>query len=477
MPPLLSTCRRLGLLAAMCAVAGAAAGAAETLTLDDCLRAVAENNPLIAGQRLDIEGAAGRKLVLRSRALPDFGIGGDLGEQGKQTTAVLSIPAVRRGGQVVQPAFTVRSPRPSLFFAIGTEALIQPIFDAAIPASWRRGALEVAAAKANFAVVASSQLDAARTSFYRALYYREYGKALDELAGSLNANVDAASGLIKAGLAGRQTLLAAQIQLANERPAQLDAEANYKTSLAQLFQAMGRSLDAGTDPSSSITLAGTLGGGSFTFDAAAMAREALARRPDLAALREAVASASEDARIAAGGYFPIVRIYVDGQLLPSNFVKGNAQRPGDNTQTTEARPGIREDWAVIDTGAVLGNVRRIEALRDASAIALRQAERDIPSELALVRAQLTSAGKQSDLFASNVAIAQDTQSMTEASVKQGTLSQLDFLNAQQGVLQAKLGALQAQLQVSLASAEFTRITGGYLRFVQDDATIGSSASK
>jgi outer membrane protein TolC len=476
MPPLLSTCRRLGLLAAVCAFAGATAGA-ETLTLDDCLRAAVENNPLIAGQRLEIEAAAGRKLVLRSRALPDFSIGGDIGEQGKQTTQVLAIPAVRKGGQVVQPAFTVRAPRPSLVFAIGTEALNQPVFDAAIPASWRRGRIEVAAAKANFAVVASSQLDATRTSFCRALYFQEYSKTLDELAGSLNANVDAANGLIKAGLAGRQTLLAAQIQVANWRPAQLDAEANYKISLAQLLQAMGRSQDAGTDPASSITLAGTLGGNLFTFDAAAMAREALARRPDLLALREAVASLAEDAHIAAGGYWPVVRIYVDGQLLPSDFVRGNAQRPGDNTQTSEARPGIRENWAVIDTGAVRGDVRRIEALRDASAIALRQAERNIPSELALVRAQLTSAGKQSELFASNVAIAQDTQTMTEASVKQGTLSQLDFLNAQQGVLGAKIGALQAQLQVSLASAEFTRITGGYLRFVQDDATIASPATK
>jgi outer membrane protein TolC len=476
MPPILSTCRRIGLLAAMCALAGAAARA-ETLTVDDCLRAVAENNPLIAGQRLEIESAAGRKLAIRSRALPVLGIGAAIGEQGRQNTQVLSIPAVRSGGQVVQPAFTVRAPRPSLFFAIGTETLSQPIFDAAIPASWRRGSLEAAGAKANFAVVASSQLHDARTLFYRALYFREYGKALDELAGNLNGNVDAASGLIKAGLAGRQALLAAQIQVANLRPALFDTAASYKVSLTQLLQTMGRSLDAGSDPVSSVTLSGSLGGDAFTFDPAEMARAAIARRPDLLALRDAVASASEDARIAEGGYWPIVRIYVNSQVLPQSFVRGNSQRPGDNTQTSEAKPGIREDWTVIDTGAVRGNVRRIEALRDASAIALRQAERDIPSELALVRAQLTSAAKQSELFASNVAIAQDTQSMTEASLKQGTLSQLDFLNAQQGVLQAKLGVLQAQLEVSLASAEFTRITGGYLRFVQDDATIASPATK
>jgi outer membrane protein TolC len=472
MPSLVFIC----LLAAVSALAGATARA-ETLSVDDCLRATVEHNPLIAGQRLEIEGAAGRKLTIRARALPVFGIGVDIGEQGKQTTQVLRIDAVRKDGQVVQPAETIRGPRPSIFFAIGTETLNQPIFDAAIPAAWRRGSLEVAAAKANFAVVASEQLNDARRSFYEALYFREYGKALDELASSLNANVDAANGLIKAGLGSRQALLAAQIQAANLRPQQLDAAANYKTNLTQLLEAMGRPLDAGADPISSVTLSGTLGGNVFTFDAAAMAREAIARRPDLVALRDAVAVSTEDARVNAGGYWPIVRIYVDSQVLPQDFVRGNSQRPGDNTQTSEARPGIRENWIVIDTGAVRGAVRRIEALRDATAIALRQAERDIPSELALVRAQLTSAGKQSDLFASNVAIAQDTQSMTEASVKQGTLSQLDFLNAQQGVLQAKFGELQAQLQVSLASAEFTRVTGGYLRFVQDDATMGSPASK
>jgi outer membrane protein TolC len=52
-------------------------------------------------------------------------------------------------------------------------------------------------------------------------------------------------------------------------------------------------------------------------------------------------------------------------------------------------------------------------------------------------------------------------------VAQGTNNQLEFLDAQNGVLATRAGLLAAELKISSAHAEFDRVTGGYLRFVSE----------
>ena len=131
----------------------------ETLTLADCLRETVEHNPLIIQKRLALEEAGGSRLVFRSRALPTLTVGGLAGQQGAQTTGKLRVTTKvgTKSVTVIQDTL-----RPSTLFLIGSEALNQPLFDAAIPASLRRGNIEVAVARSNFLVTAVGQLYAAR---------------------------------------------------------------------------------------------------------------------------------------------------------------------------------------------------------------------------------------------------------------------------------------------------------------------------
>ena len=95
---------------------------------------------------------------------------------------------------------------------------------------------------------------------------------------------------------------------------------------------------------------------------------------------------------------------------------------------------MRYDWNVIDTGIVRGG--RASQRKPAGRVgdcALHRMEADIPGQLEQVRAQATSAARERDLFQSNVVTATDTLNMIAAGVAQGTNSQLDFLDAQNGV--------------------------------------------
>ena len=453
-------CRAASLLAggllAVGSLAPRTAARAETLTLAQCLRETAEHNPDILEQRRAVERALASRLTLRARALPTLTAGGTLGALNQEEN-------VKEGSVQTKTDF----------IALATGSLYQPLFDAAVPASYRRGTLGVLAAEQNFYSVASTQLHAARLGFYRALYQQQNGEILRQTDAVFAGNVQSQSQLVTAGLEGRAALLSAQVQRANVGPELLAAAGTYRTGLASLLQTMGRALPrtrGNDDPLARIVLGGSLDETARGFDAADALRVALERRPDLRSLRAMVKMNQEDANIARAGYYPLVRLYLAGELIPESNVRNrpNAIRQSDQQQTTELRPGITGSWNVIDTGGTRGAVRAQEAARDTVQISLKRLETNLPSELATVRARLTDASGRLDALRGNVDAAQNTLNIIQGGVAQGLNTQTEFYYAQNDLLAIRTGLLAARLEMSLAHAELDRLTGNYLRYVEPD---------
>ena len=300
----------------------------------------------------------------------------------------------------------------------------------------------------------------------------------------LEGNVRSVSQLSNAGLAGQASLLNARVQRANFDPGILASAGDYKTTLARLLQTMGREPAVrGGDALAHITLAGTLGEVLPAFDAADAARRALDRRPDLRNLRALVRADNEDVNIAKAGYYPVLRLYLNGEAIPQSNVRNNtpnAVRASDQVSVTEIRPGVDENWTIIDTGAVRGDVLNRRDLRDILAIDLARLERAIPADLAVVRARLTDATSTISALRGSVDTAHQTLEIIQAGEAQGINSQLEFLDAQSGFFQLRAGLLAAQLELSLAHAEFDRIAGNYLQFVDEgplaDSRVGETAA-
>ena len=82
-----------------------------------------------------------------------------------------------------------------------------------------------------------------------------------------------------------------------------------------------------------------------------------------------------------------------------------------------------------------------------------------------MRARLADAASTVAVLRGNVDIAQNTLNIIQAGVAQGINSQLEFLDAQNGILTIRSNVLAATLELSLAHAEFDRITGNYVQFV------------
>src|SRR5206468_10500692 len=105
-------------------------------------------NPAFQEAKSALERAAGPRLVFRSVVWPDAELGPPAGVQGGH-----------RAGESGTKGF-----------AVGRGVLTQTLFNAGLPASMRRGDIEVLIAQQQLNVAVVDQLHAARLAFYSALY-------------------------------------------------------------------------------------------------------------------------------------------------------------------------------------------------------------------------------------------------------------------------------------------------------------------
>jgi outer membrane protein TolC len=415
---------------------------ASCLTIDAALAQVVNNNPQVAEARTALEQAAGERLVFRSIALPNVSIGGAAGVQGGK----------RAGQDPVQP------------FAFVQGNLRQPLFQAAIPASLRRGDLEVLIAAQQLNVALVAQLHQARLAFYTALYNR----ALEELGRSqrqrLDENMRSEQARYEAGTVDRGTLASATLQ-ARELDPQIDtAHRAYGAALLQLAAATGRDLapDAAL-PSPEGRLDFAPIGFSLKTDTAA----ALERRADLRLARLLVRSGREDQRIAAAGHYPRLDLTVFGRYIPSTTLReassGSAQR-SDDIVSSEISPGASYTWRVIDDGAVGGVVLRARSLREINEIKLQQLEQSVGRELAMLQNRFRAINARHESLIKSVDVAEKNLAVVEKSWREGLASQLEFRTAETSLLATRRGLLDAAYEQNLARAEWDRATGRYFQF-------------
>jgi outer membrane protein TolC len=414
------------------------------LTLDDALARALEKNPRIQQAKTAVEQAAGQRLVFRSLALPVASVRVPLGVQG--------------GKRAGQP--------PNRPFAIARGFLLQPLFQAGIPASLRRGDIEglIAAQELNVAVV--EQLHQVRTAFYSALYER----ALEELGRSqrqrLDENLTSEKARYEAGTVDRGALAATTLQARELDPQIENAHRAYSAAILQLATAMGNDLAPGAAlPSPQ----GTLEFQPVSFPLEGETTAALDRRADLRLARLLVRASREDQRIVNAAFYPRLDLTLYGQYVP----KTNLRQPGapstTNLVSSEILGGASYTWRVIDNGKVSGAALQQQSVREINELQLQKLETSVARELAGLQNNFRAIATRHESLGKSVQVAEKNVSVVEQSWQQGLASQFEFRTAETDLLATRSGILKAAYQQEMTRAEWDRATGRYFQF-SDDAT-------
>ena len=417
---------------------------AGAVTLETVLQTSLERNPDIQEAKSGLEQAAGKRLVFRSVAWPDIELGVPAGVQ----------MGHRAGESGVKG------------FAVVRGALTQTLFNASLPASLRRGDVEVLIAQQQLNVAVVEQLHTARLAFYAALYNRSLESIRREQQHRLDENAATQRTRYEAGLADKSALTSATVQ-ASELDTQIEsAHRAYRGAQLQLALAMG--IDPAKTPLPEPE--GELQSTPMPVDVDSETAAALQRRADLKLARLFVRAANEDQRIIEADYYPAVIGSLPGEYVPVTGI----HREGSTSKTqdfigSEIREKATYTWRVVDNGKVGGAVLRARSAREINELTCRKLETNIPRELWRIANDLKTTEVREKSLASSTAAAEESARTVQQNLASGLVSPLEYRVTQNFLLETKSGLLEAIYQHNLAVAEWDRATGRYFQFSNDTA--------
>jgi outer membrane protein TolC len=412
--------------------------------LETILQTSLERNPDIQEAKSGLEQAAGKRLVFRSVAWPDVELGVPAGVQ----------MGHRAGESGVKG------------FAVVRGALTQTLFNASLPASLRRGDVEVLIAQQQLNVAVVEQLHAARLAFYAALFNRSLESIRREQQRRLDENTATQKSRYEAGLADKSALMSATVQ-ASELDTQIEsAHRVYRDAQLQLALAMGSDPAKAPLPEPEGELQST----PMPVDVDAETAAALQRRADLKLARLFVRAANEDQRIIEADYYPAVIGSLPGEYVPVTGI----HREGSTSKTqdfigSEIREKAVYTWRVIDNGKVGGAVLRARSAREINELTCRKLETNIPRELWRIANDLKTTEVREKSLASATAAAEESARAVQQNLASGLASPLEYRVTQNFLLETKSGLLNAIYRHNVARAEWDRATGRYFQFSDDTA--------
>jgi len=415
------------------------------LTTEDFLAATLTQNPEIQQLRKDVERAAGTRLVYRSRALPQLAA---------QTQDGL------RGGPLYPPSGP---------FSIITAEFSQPLLDAGVPPSLRRGRWEVVVAQQNLNRAVTERLHEARLIFLQALYLRDLVAAHEELDKHLQANVRSEQQRLDVGAGSEAALKSAKIQQLNLELDLANLRNSYFSTVMRIAGICGRDTAQGTNGSAQLSLPKPVGALRYEpvkVDLAQESAYALQHRADLKLLQGLVGAIAADKQTVRAQYLPSVSLVAWGLFIPGNLLasKQTDVVPGQDTRATEVEAGGALSWRVIDNGQIIGQSHELAATQQAYEIMLHKLEQNIPRELATIEGALQSADERREAILQSAESAEENLRLVEAQVSLGEATQFDFLKAQSNLLSVRDGIADATFNHEAARADLDRATGRYLQY-------------
>jgi len=285
----------------------------------------------------------------------------------------------------------------------------------------------------------------ATQNFYHALLARKTSEVMNDAFRQLERHVAQVQSLYDNGLATRLDLMKARLGLQ-----QLETQVSQVASGAELtIAALLNTL--GLDPGTPVALNEELAPDSATADPDRAVEQALARRPELAQLRDAVRIADLGVRIARTA------------SLPNAFVQANASYRNPVGFSTEwggdwnATAGVTMP---VFTG--LSNLRRLQAAQARyrqAQVALAMVEDGMRLEARAQALALNQEARNVSYQKRNVELAEAALELAEVRYENGLLTNLEYMDSHLALTQSRVAHLNAQANYQVARAKLEKAIG------------------
>ncbi len=263
---------------------------------------------------------------------------------------------------------------------------------------------------------------------------------------------------LDAGTVPKFNLLRAEVAVANERPALIQARNGYRIAKNNLANLLGYDLPREIWEDIPLNLTDGFNTAPLEVNLPDVIQQALQKRTELEALRRTVDLQKLGVVNARSGYQPVVSVFAGYDWFNARFtppVTLDHDIHGWNA-------GAQLQWNIFDGAATYGRVKQAKAQLAKSKTELTDQQRQIELGVRTAYSDLMQARETLDSQAKVQEQADEALREAKARAEAGTSTQLDVLNSETALTQARTTQITAEHDYAAARAKFERAIGNDL---------------
>jgi outer membrane protein len=414
------------------------------LSLADSLNIALQQNATILQAKNDLEAQYGVVVQTRAVALPQLQATGQYKDTDRN--AIENFPGA--------------TSTPNQNWNAGLQ-IVQSIYQGGkLMAAIKAAKLTKQQALAQYQTIIADTLLAVRLAYYDILLAAQQITVNQASVNLLQKELDDQQQRYDAGTVPHFNVLRAKVALANARPPLINAQNNYRIAKNNLANLLGYDLPRDIWNNIPLNLTDTLDSGPYPINLPDALQQALDKRPELVALRKTEELQNLNITDASSGYKPNVQVFAGYNWLNRQFGgSSTGASPGLDEYLDGWNAGAQVSWNIFDGLLTHGKVVQAKALYQKSKTAVDERARQIELEVRTTYSDFI--GAQEVLESQKTVLDEAEESLREANARAnaGTGTQLDVLDAETSLTQARSTQVQALHDYDAARARFERAIG------------------
>ncbi len=418
------------------------------LSMADALDGALQQNSTIRKSSANLEAVYGIVVQTRAIALPRLAVNSSYSANDESSTDQFRPKGNNPTNAFIANAFEVANQRWSADVRV-----TQSIYEGGrINSALRTARLTREQTLLNHQTVIADTLRDVRLTYYNALLAQQLIGVQEASVKLLQQELDETNKRFTAGTVPRFNVLRAEVEVATARPRLIRVRNAFRTAKDRLANLLGEKIPPGTGELP-LELTDKLEAAPWTSDLATAVAQAMERRTELEALRKANALRAESIESARAGYKPSVQIFAGYGTKSSQFTDDLS----DELHGWEA--GAQLSWNIFDGFLTKGRIQEAEGLQKRAQEELAEAERGVELD---VRVAYSSFVDAQEVLRSQEKVqesAEESLRLANARAAAGTATQLDVLNAQTALTEARSIQVQALHDYAVARARLEHAVG------------------
>lgn len=415
------------------------------LSRHDAVEIAMRQNSAILRGRADLRASHGVQMQLRSTALPRVAV---TGFYNAKDPALVNQPFLNSSNTFAFPSQQWQA----------DAQIQQPLYAGGrITSSLRSAKLTREQAMLSFQATVADALLATRVAYDDVLVAQQQILVQEASVKLLSNELEDVKRRFEAGTVPRFNVLRAEVEVANARPRLITARNQFRIAKNNLVNQLGYTLPRGVVDDIPLRLTDALHAEPMDIDLASAVGKALQQRPELGALHKTERLRHEDIIYARAAYRPSLQGFAGYQALSPTFTD-------DLTANLHGwEGGVSMSWSPWDGGLTSGKIIESEARHERSIVDIQDEQRQIELEVRTYYSQFVEAQETLESQKKVQEQAEEALRLAEARMHAGTGTQLDVLNAQTSLTDARTTQVQALHDYSVARSRLLRSIGDDLQ--------------